>query len=379
VALFENYGIESALLPRSTDKDLTLAHRYTNGEECLPFIQNVQDYLEYAENNPQEIEEGRALFFQGWACGPCRYGLYASAQSMIINRAGYGAQRIYALKSADIAKRFGHEFIITAYDGMLAIDMLYKMLHQTRPYELHKGAAEALFDEYCEQVYAVMRHHRFKWSSFLTGSHLKPLEKLLKEAAERFASIPCSNGQLRPRIMLAGEFYVRLDDRCNQNIIKQIEAAGGEVSLAPATEFFIYTAYANYRRAKKDYAFKRSPSSYFQKLGYAAVNWLAHHHEHRLEKSAASLLHGSEEPTAHEIMKHSIKYIPEHTAGEPPMTVGRTGALAGRERIAGAIFVWTLYMYARLGSGGAAGSSQQGNRHPYHLSLLRRPGQLQSG
>ena len=339
VALFENYGIESALLPRSTDKDLTLARRYTNGEECLPFIQNVQDYLEYAENNSQEIEEGRALFFQGWACGPCRYGLYASAQSMIINRAGYGAQRIYALKSSDIAKRFGHGFFIAVYDGMLAIDMLYKMLHKTRPYELYKGAAETLFDEYCEKVYAVLRHHRFKWSSFFTGSHLKPLEILLKEAADRFASIPRSNGQLRPKIMLAGEFYVRLDDRCNQDIIKQIEAAGGEVSLAPATEFFIYTAYANYRRAKKDYAFKRSPSRYFQKLGYAAVNWLAHHHEHRLEKSAASLLHGSEEPAAHEINKHSIKYIPEHTAGEPPMTVGRTGALAGRERIAGAIFV----------------------------------------
>ena len=339
VALLENYGIESALLPRSTDKDLTLARRYTNGEECLPFIQNIQDYLEYAENNSQELEEGGTVLFQGWACGPCRYGLYASTQSMIINRAGYGAQKICAVKSEDVVKRFGPECVIAAYDGMLAIDMLYKMLHQTRPYELNKGAAEALFDDYCEQVYAILRRHRFKWPSLLTGSHLKPLEKLLTEAAERFSSIPCNNGQLRPRIMLAGEFYVRLDDRCNKDIVKQIEEAGGEVSLAPATEFFIYTAYANYRKAKKDYAFKRSLPLYFNKLSCAAVNWLAHRDEHRLEQSAASLLHGQEEPAAHEIRKHSVKYIPEHTAGEPPMTVGRTGALAGRERIAGAIFV----------------------------------------
>ncbi len=339
VALFKNYGIESALLPRSTDKDLTLARRYSNGEECLPFIQNMQDYLEYAENNPRELQEGGTFFFQGWACGPCRYGLYAPAQSILINRAGYGEQRIFALKSADIAKRFGHEFVIAAFDGMLAIDLLYKMLHQTRPYEIKKGEAEGLFDKYCQKVYDVMGHHRFKWSNILTGSHLKPLEELIKEAAEEFASIPCDKEELRPKIMVAGEFYVRLDDRCNQNIVKQIEEAGGEVSLAPATEFFIYTAYSNYRKAQKEYAFEKSLPRYLQKLGYAAVNWLAHNDEHRLEKSAARMLKGQEEPTAPEIKDHSIKYIPEHTAGEPPMTVGRTGALVDRERMAGAIFV----------------------------------------
>ena len=339
VALFENYGIKSALLPRSTDKDLTLARRYTNGEECLPFIQNLQDYLEYAESNSQELEEGGVVFFQGWACGPCRYGLYASTQSMIINRAGYGAQKILAFKSEDAVKRFGPKFVIAAYDGMLTIDMLYKMLHQTRPYELNKGEAEALFNEYCEQVYTILRHHRFIWLSLLTGRHLKPLKLLLTAAAERFASIPCGNDQLRPKIMLAGEFYVRLDDRCNKNIIKQLEEAGGEVSLAPATEFFIYSAYANYRKAKEDYEFKGSLALYFKKLGYTVVNWLTHHDEHHLEQSAKSLLHGGEEPAAEGIRKHSEKYIPEHTAGEPPMTIGRTGALAGRERMAGAIFV----------------------------------------
>lgn len=339
VALFENYGIESVLLPRSADKDLTLARRYTNGEECLPFLQNLQDYLEYAENNSLELREDGTFLFQGWACGPCRYGLYASIQSMIVNRAGYGAQKICALKSEDLVRRFGPKFIVAVYNGMLAIDMLYKMLHQTRPYESNKGEAEALFDKYCEQVYGILRRHRFKWSSLLTARHLEPLGKLLAEAAERFAAIPRSNGQLRPLIMLAGEFYVRLDDRSNRNIIKQIEAGGGEVSLAPATEFFIYTAYANYRKAKRDYAFKRSLPLYLKKVGYAAVNWLAHRDEHRLEQAVATLLHGQEEPVAREIRKHSEKYIPEHTAGEPPMTVGRTGALAGRARIAGAIFV----------------------------------------
>ncbi len=338
-ALFENRGIEAVLLPRSKDKSLALARRYTNGEECLPFLQNIQDYLEYAEEHNHKVEKNGAIMLQGWACGPCRYGLYASAQSMVINRAGYGAQKVCALKVKDIVKRFGQEFIIAVYDGMLAVDMLYKMLHRTRPYELNKGEAEALFEHYCEKVYALFRTHRFSLPSLITGAHLKPVEELMREAADRFASIPCNRYQLRPLIMIAGEYYVRLDDRCNQDIVKQVEAAGGEVSLAPATEFFIYTAFANYRKAEKEFAFKKSITNYINKVGYYAVNLISHRDEHRVQQSASSFLNGLAEPDAAKILERSIKYIPEHTAGEPPMTVGRTGALAGQDRIAGALFV----------------------------------------
>ena len=338
-AVFENYGIQAELLPRSTDKDMTLARRYANGEECLPFIQNMQDYLEYAGNNPQELAEEGVLLFQGWACGPCRYGFYAPVQSLLINRAGYGPQKICSIKSDELVKRFGLEFFVAVFDGLLAIDLLYKMLHQTRPYELNKGSAEALFDELCESVYDILRVHRFKWPSVLTGSHLKHLEKLLEMAAQRFAAIPRRNEPLRPQIMVAGEFYVRLDDRCNQDIVRQIESAGGEVSLAPATEFFLYSVYTNYLRAEDDYTFKKTLSRYVSKSGYAAINWLAHRDEHRLHHAASNMLHVLEEPTPSKIREQSIKYIPDFTAGEPPMTVGRTVALAGRDRISGAIFV----------------------------------------
>ncbi len=337
-SMFENYGLEAELLDRGTDKDLTLARRWCNGEECLPFIQNMQDYLEYAEQHPNLAAEGVVLF-QGWSCGPCRYGLYAPTQSMLVNRAGYGTQRILAFKTDDIGKRFGREFVVATFDNLLAVDILNKMLHQIRPYELNKGATEALFNVYCEQVYSNARSHRVNWSSCIAGSHLKPLEHLLAEAAERFAAIPRTNEPLRPRIMVAGEFYVRLDDRCNQGIIEQIEAAGGEVSLAPATEFFSYDTFAKYTRAEKDYAYKKSLPGYLSKLGYATSHWISQRDERLLEQAAASLLHDSEEPTAEEIREYAAKYVPEHTAGEPPLTIGRTAALAGRERIGGAIFV----------------------------------------
>ena len=368
-AIIESRGIPADVLPRGNDKDLTLARRYTNGEECLPFIQNMQDYLEYAEanfertgdskGNPIEkcqynscpnitvqnkktsgpaAEEGVYLF-QGWACGPCRYGLYAPIQSMLLNRAGYGPGRIASFKPADATKRFGPEFLILSFDGMLTIDLLYKMLHQTRPYEQNAGQSQKIFDRYSQKVYDLMRNQRFKLHFIITGNHLKGLEKIISEAAIQFSTVPLTGEPLRPRIMVAGEFYVRIDDRCNQDIVSRIEEAGGEASIAPATEFFIYTCYANYRKAKKDYLANKNPVTYLNKKVYETINRLAHRDEHRLQSAAALLLKGHEEPDAWQIRESASRYIPEHTAGEPPMTVGRTGAMIDRERMAGAIFV----------------------------------------
>ena len=337
-AVFESYGVEAAPLPRGGDRNMALARRYLNGEECLPFIQNMQDFLEYADQNGEGFGSNGTVFFQGYACGPCRYGLYAQTQSLIINRAGHGPEKICALKTADLIKRFGLEFMVAAFDGTVAIDLLYKMLHATRPYEQEKGAAEALFEAYCAELCQIMRTHRFKWHRLITGSHLEPVEELLSRAAKQFGAIR-RNGKRRPRILLGGEFYVRLDDRGNLGIIDQIEEAGGEVCLAPASELFLYTVHADYREARRLFACKKSLPHLFLLLGKDYTHRLALRDEHRLARAAAELLHDLEEPTPREIMDLSRPYVSDHYAGEPPMTIGRTIAFAGRDKVAGAIFV----------------------------------------
>ena len=44
----------------------------------------------------------------------------------------------------------------------------------------------------------------------------------------------------RPLVGVVGEFYVRLHDGANQDILRKLEAEGAETWLAPMTEFFSY-------------------------------------------------------------------------------------------------------------------------------------------
>ncbi len=337
-AAFRNAGMEAELLPRSQDHDLALARRFVNGEECLPLIQNVQDFLEYLENGPGADALEGTVFFQGWACGPCRYGLYAPTQSMIINRAGYGEGRICSVKLADAVKRFGLSFIVKIYDGIMAMDLLHKMLLRTRPYERQKGQAEGLFARYAEKLVQVLEDSRPKTPQIVAGRHLQPLEELLREAAAGFLEVPGSD-EVRPLILLGGEFYVRLDARCNQDLIRKIEAEGGEVSMAPAGELFSYTTYINYQEARAAHQLRRSWSTFLSKVGYGFSSWLAHRDEKRLEKACAELLRGEEEPSPQQIRALAEKYVSGHYGGEPPMTIGRACAFARHNGVSGAIFV----------------------------------------
>ncbi|HPT33191.1 MAG: acyl-CoA dehydratase activase [Dethiobacteria bacterium] len=335
VSLFRRCGVEADLLPRSKDPDLTLARRYINGEECLPLIQNLEDFLAYLQQNG--VEEG-TVFFQGWACGPCRYGLYAPTQTLTLDRAGYGPGRICSVHLFDVMRRFGLTFALGVFDGMIVMDLLYKMLHRTRPYAVDPSSAEALYRRYAERLYEELENFRFNPLRLADGAYLRPLERLVAEAAEEFGRLE-KRDETRPLILVGGEFYVRLDDRNNEQIIAKIEAAGGEACLAPASELFSYTAYIWYREACDRHALRPTLPGYLLKSGYAAINRLARRDEARLEQAAAGLLHDLEEPGPEEIMERAGRYISSHYGGEPPMTIGRAAAIAQRSGAAGAVFV----------------------------------------
>jgi len=335
-AMFRSYGIDAEVLPQGNTGDLSLAKQFVNGEECLPFIQNLQDYLKHLQSN--ESSGSGEVFFQGWACGPCRYGLYAPVQSLAVNRAGYGENRVCAIKFDDVAKRCGKTFAVGIFNGLVALDLLYKMLHRVRPYELQPGKSDELFNHYKDKLTALLENYKVPLTSLISGSYRKPLEDLIRKAANDFRNIPVQETR-KPRILLAGEFYVRLDDRCNQSVINKIEKAGGEVCLSPASEIFSYTIYIDYHETLQAFKLKRRFADYVKQKIYSVLINIAHRDEVALENAAGPLLEDLHEPAPWEIMQHAVKYVSEHYGGEPAMTIGRSAAFASRDRVTGAIFV----------------------------------------
>ena len=184
----------------------------------------------------------------------------------------------------------------------------------------------------------ILEKYRFSIVHLLSKKHLQPLEELLQEACEAFSQVP-RTGERRPLILIGGEFYGRLDDRCNRDIIRKIEKEGGEVSLAPASELFSYTALINYLEACTAFKLNKNLSRYLQKVGLGFALHLAHREEKLLSEAARELLAHLKEPSPQEIRHYSRKYVSDHYGGEPPMTIGRVCALARQTDVDGAVFV----------------------------------------
>ncbi|MDW7740120.1 MAG: acyl-CoA dehydratase activase [Bacillota bacterium] len=336
-ALFRRYGLDAEVLPAGDYGDISLAQRSVNGEECLPFIQNLQDFFSYLKKNGDKPENGE-VFFQGWACGPCRYGLYAPTQALVLNRSGYGEARVCAVKFSDIYKRFGFGFVITLYNALVTIDILYRLLYSIRPYEKKSGQAEEIFSRYADRVEAYLVKSNSSRTSIKNRIHRRDFEKLLADAASEFNKV-VRRKRDKPKILLGGEFYVRFDQRCNQKVIEKIEQSGGEVLLAPMTELFTYTILIDSLEAAESFQRNHKISTYARSVLYRLLLNIAQNNEAALESAAGYLIGNLNEPTALQIMRKASRYVSSHYGGEPPMTLGRVAALAGKERVAGAIFV----------------------------------------
>ena len=83
-----------------------------------------------------------------------------------------------------------------------------------------------------------------------------PIEEILRKAQGEFSKVKRTNEE-KPKIGIAGEFFVRLHEQANQYIIRKLEEKGMETWLAPATEYLIYSYYITSVLAKEKFSLNR--------------------------------------------------------------------------------------------------------------------------
>ncbi|MCX6343981.1 MAG: acyl-CoA dehydratase activase-related protein [Armatimonadetes bacterium] len=332
-AAMQAYGINAEALPRSPDAGLNLARKAITEDVCLPALMTTEDML-YRIEQP-DFDPAREAFFQGNAEGPCRFGMYSMLQRRILDKFGHQNADIVTLGSINVHGGLGTMFALIVWDAIMTHDLLFKMLQRTRPYQIHKGDAEAVFENCMQMLIAMMPDHKKrveanKLSVLLNTKHLEEFEELLRRAQEDFERIP-KRREERPLVGVVGEFYVRLHNGANQDIIKKLEADGAETWLAPMTEFF---AYANFigKTLSAD-RLKDCPITIDELKTYGA-GWmntrLAAKDEHALYHAAKPFLDGYDDIGPAEVIQKGSKYVNYNFGGECICSMGKSEDFANR-------------------------------------------------
>jgi len=207
-----------------------------------------------------------------------------------------------------------NELMRSALQGLIASDVLRKMLHRTRPYELHKGDADAVHKHALAGIERAVERRGIPQEQ-----RMKDLVASLTAAREEFRRVPADRSCARPLIGAVGEIFCRLTPFTNDHLIRKIEEFGGECTLAHIVEWLWYTNMEQQKRLQ--HAGKTISKAM---LAAKIKNHIQHKDEHRLHRVFEEDLDGYEEPSIREIFDYAEPYLPREGAlGEMVLSVGK--------------------------------------------------------
>jgi predicted CoA-substrate-specific enzyme activase len=309
-AAFESSGVRAEVLPESDNETVDIGMKFVSGKECYPCIVTTGDMVKRAMASDFRPEE--SVFFMPSGGGPCRFGQYNIFHKHVLEGMGLNNVPVYAPNQDDgfyndlgiVSK----DFAMHSWQGIMAIDLLYKCLHETRPYEKTKGVTDELYRDYLDRIY--------KSLVGMDGN----LEDLLVSMRKDFEKVPRSHEQ-KPLIGVIGEIFVRTNRFSNENLIKKVEDLGGEVWLAPFEEWIFYVNYMGLRKALR----KRERSVIIDTL---LKRFYQQRVEHRYGHYFEGFLKTLKEPSTRKILKKASRYVHDSFEGETVLSIGKAIDLA---------------------------------------------------
>ncbi len=304
-AAFHACGLQADVFPESTEETLEYGRKYTTGKECFPCIVTTGDLIRITKMpgfDPKKV----AIFFPSGS-GPCRYGQYHRFHRLLLDQLGHKDIPIFAPEQDESlyedVSALGKKFRRLGWQGIVAVDLLYKMLHETRPYEVVKGSTDAVYKRCLEKICDDIRNERNLIDTF---------DAIISE----FRTIEVDRSEKKPLIGIVGEIFVRLNRFSNEDVIRKVEDLGGEVWLAPLSEWIYYTNFtARMRNTIK--------KKWLSNLKLSIVEHFQKKDEKMLMNFLSRYLRNSHEPETEEIIEKASAYLHPSFEGEAILSVGK--------------------------------------------------------
>ena len=305
-AAFRANGLEARLLPTSDEESLRLGRKYTKGKECLPAVLTTGDILKAVQT--PDFDPQRAAFFMPAAGGPCRFGLYHQLHRLVLDEVGMGQIPVFSPnQGSTLYQELGmvsKDFTKLAWKGVVAVDLLIKLLLETRPYVQNPRE--------CQAVYAKWLHNISQ--AIAENADLRPV---LRQAADEFVIMPRKQKTLKPVVGIVGEIYVRSNPFANEYLISRLEDLGLEAWLPTIGEWIHYVNHTGKKHARRNHQFKA-----WLKLELESIV------QGRLERSLLQAgngwLRSLPEPETRELLAAASPYLSPEFEGEAVLSIGKS-------------------------------------------------------
>ena len=228
-ATFRSLGIDASILPPSNARTLEIGNLYSSGEECLPEKITIGDYLRVTEE--VGFDPAKTAFLMPTANGPCRFGQYSHFLESILKKKGLDDIMIVSPSSQNGYQGIGGgslvSFFRSIWIGLIASDILRKMLLRVRPYETVPGTTDRVYQRGLSRIETILEEPGISYSK-----RLNSLTDTLVEIRDEFRTVDAAYTRDKPLIGVLGEIFCRHNRYANAEIIRKFEEYGAEAWIA---------------------------------------------------------------------------------------------------------------------------------------------------
>lgn len=322
-AALRSVGINAQTSPEGDARTRELAGRHLTGDECYPQMVTLGNFLKLAEE--PGFDPAKVALFMPTATGPCRFGQYSQITRKVFDELGYEDVMIVSPTCDDGYRAIGEngsEAMRCAWWALVAGDLMRKMLHRYRPYETKSGAADAAYEASLFELEGAISDRKIKG-----GDKYKLIVKTLHSCRDRFRAIPADFSRQKLLVGVIGEIFCRLSTFSNDDVVRRIEAHGGEAWVADISEWVYYV---NYWEREELKLFGKTFST--RMLKSWITDRVQHNDEHAMAHVFAQDLKGREEPESMaEMLELAKPWLEPHAAlGEMVLNIGKSVYLAGK-------------------------------------------------
>lgn len=227
---------------------LRVGKEFGNRGQCNPTyftVGNLVKYLTYLREekglSTEEIRDGY-VFLTAGACGPCRFGMYATEYRKALRDAGFDGFRVLLFQQQGGLKQatgegegleLGPRFFVKVLQAILTGDVLNAIAYRLRPYEVVPGSTQA----------AVERCKKILHGAFAEDRALLPA---LLQVRRILGRVKVDRTIVKPKVSIIGEFWaMTTEGDGNYQLQRFLEGEGAECDIQLVAAWILYMIWEN--------------------------------------------------------------------------------------------------------------------------------------
>ncbi|MCI9063796.1 MAG: 2-hydroxyacyl-CoA dehydratase [Clostridia bacterium] len=215
-------GYNAVVLKQCTEHTVEVGLKYVNNDACYPSILTTGQMIEALQSGKYDLN--RTALIMSQTGGGCRATNYIGFIRKALKDAGFANVPIISFNIVGMEKMPGFKLtpklIESLLKGVILGDLLQKLLHKNRAYEVNKGETDALYEKWME-----------KSKKLVAKSTHKEFKQAIYEMVEDFERIEFDTSIKKPRVGIVGEVLIKYHPFGNNFVSDLLEKEGAEVVL----------------------------------------------------------------------------------------------------------------------------------------------------